>query len=181
MCPRKELAPENPHGALRATHSGEFPFIFECHGHRDGQGRVLLVKAHFQAVEVLLDNRKSLAREHGAPPGVIEAATVELATETVGTADYKRKVEEVAGLDEGKVIVKQKGIRGLSLRKTRTIHLGDGRDKVEITTDVYPPTFEILKVSPGTDPESLPPLPQDKRTAENEAAPSIEGKPGTAR
>ncbi len=108
-------------------------------------------------------------------------AKVELATETVGTADYKRKVEEVAGLDEGKVIVKQKGIRGLSLRKTRTIHLGDGRDKVEITTDVYPPTFEILKVSPGTDPESLPPLPQDKRTAENEAAPSIEGKPGTAR
>ncbi|MEO7327826.1 MAG: VanW family protein [Minicystis sp.] len=110
--------------------------------------------------------------------GKSQPAKVELATETVGTADYKRKLEEVAGLDEGKVIVKQKGIRGLSLRKTRTIHLHDGREKVEITTDVYPPTFEILKVSPGTDPESLPPLPQDKRTAENEAAPSVEGKPG---
>jgi vancomycin resistance protein YoaR len=105
-------------------------------------------------------------------------ARVELETATVGTADYKRKVEEVAGLDEGKVIVKQKGIRGLSVRKTRTIHLADGREKVEVTTDVYPPTFEILRVSPGTDPESLPPLPQDKRTAENEAAPSAEPKPG---
>lgn len=109
--------------------------------------------------------------------GKSKPATVELETATVGTADYKRKLEEVAGLGEGQVVVKQKGIRGLSLRKTRTIHLRDGGERVEITTDVYPPTFEILKVAPGTDPESLPPLPQDGRTAENTAAPAAENKP----
>ncbi|MFO0755323.1 MAG: VanW family protein [Byssovorax sp.] len=93
--------------------------------------------------------------------GKLKPAEVELETATVGTADYKRKLEEVPGLEEGKVIVKQKGIRGLSLKKTRTIRLRDGQKKIEVTTDVYPPTFEILKVAPGTDPESLPPLPQD--------------------
>jgi vancomycin resistance protein YoaR len=86
-------------------------------------------------------------------------AKVEYDTVTVGTAAFKRKVEEDAGVKEGAVVVKQKGIRGVSVRKTRTIHLALGRERVEVSTDVYPPTFEILKVAPGTDPDSLPPLP----------------------
>jgi vancomycin resistance protein YoaR len=97
-------------------------------------------------------------------------ATVTYATETVGTADYKRKVEELATLAEGKAKLKQKGIRGISIRKTRTIHLVDGADRVEVTTDTYPPTFEIYQVGPGTDvDEVLPPLP-DSATAANDAA-----------
>lgn len=100
-------------------------------------------------------------------------ATVDYATVTVGTAAFKRKIEEDAGVKEGSVVVKQKGIRGVSVRKTRTIHLAMGRDRVEVSTDVYPPTFEILKVAPGTDPDSLPPLPgaEDKTAAEAPAGP----------
>jgi hypothetical protein len=72
---------------------------------------------------------------------------------------------------EGAVVVKQKGIRGVSVRKTRTIHLAMGKDRVEVSTDVYPPTFEILKVAPGTDPDSLPPLPgPDEKPADGAPA-----------
>jgi vancomycin resistance protein YoaR len=87
-------------------------------------------------------------------------ATVSLDTATVGTADYKRKIEEVSALPEGKVVLKQHGIRGISIKKTRTIHLADGHERVEVTTDTYPPTLEIYQVGPGVDPEALPPLPE---------------------
>ncbi len=87
------------------------------------------------------------------------ADTVEWSTATVGTAAYKRKVEESAFLTEGHVVLKQKGIRGYSIRKTRIVHSLDGQARVEEKTDVYPPTFEILVVPQGTDPLSLPPLP----------------------
>jgi vancomycin resistance protein YoaR len=104
--------------------------------------------------------------------GARRPATVSYDTATVGTADYKRKVEEVAGLPEGKAVLKQHGIRGISIKKTRIIHLADGRDRVEVSTDIYPPTFEIYQVAPGTDVEAvLPPLP-DPRTATNEAVPA---------
>jgi vancomycin resistance protein YoaR len=98
-------------------------------------------------------------------------AKVDYDTVTVGTASFKRKIEEDAGVKEGAVVVKQKGIRGVSVRKTRTIHLAMGRDRVEVSTDVYPPTFEILKVAPGTDPDSLPPLPgPDEKSADGAPA-----------
>lgn len=102
-------------------------------------------------------------------------ATVSFDTATVGVADYKRKIEEIAGMPEGKVRLKQKGIRGYSIKKTRTIHLAAGGDRIEVTTDTYPPTFEIYQVAPGTDVDAvLPPLP-DGRTAANDgaAAPQI--------
>jgi vancomycin resistance protein YoaR len=97
-------------------------------------------------------------------------ALVELLTATIGTADYKRKIEEDGGVKDGQMVLKQKGIRGVSVRKTRTIHLPGGNDRVEVSTDVYPPTFEIWRVGHGFDVESLPPLPQDKRAAEGEAS-----------
>jgi vancomycin resistance protein YoaR len=104
--------------------------------------------------------------------GTKRPATVSLDTATVGTADYKRKIEETSALAEGAVRLKQRGIRGYSIKKTRTIHLADGRERVEVTTDTYPPTFEIYQVGPGTDVESaLPPLPDD-RTAANDRSPS---------
>jgi vancomycin resistance protein YoaR len=100
--------------------------------------------------------------------GARRPATVTFDTETLGTADYKRRIEESAALPEGKVVLKQHGIRGYSIKKTRTIHLvAEGRERVEVTTDTYPPTFEIYQVAPGTDVEAaLPPLP-DGGTAVN--------------
>ena len=112
--------------------------------------------------------------------GARRPVTVTYATETVGTADYKRKVEELATLAEGAVKLKQKGIRGVSVRKTRTIHLlSGGADRVEVTTDTYPPTFEIYQVGPGTDVDTvLPPLPEGA-TAANDA-PADPAKPTVA-
>jgi len=86
-------------------------------------------------------------------------ATVSFETATVGVSPFKRKVEEAPALPEGKTILKQKGIRGLSLRKTRVLRLAGGKERTEVTTDVYPPTFEIWRVAPGTELDVLPPLP----------------------
>lgn len=91
-------------------------------------------------------------------------ASVDLATDTVGVAAFKRKVEEVSWLPAGEVKLKQKGIRGLSIRKTRRIHLRDGTERVEVTTDVYPPTFEIYLVPPGTDVDAALPAPAAQQT-----------------
>jgi vancomycin resistance protein YoaR len=103
-------------------------------------------------------------------------ANVTFATETLGVSEFKRKVEEKHGLPEGKFVLKQKGIKGYSIRKTRVIQLRDGRERVEVTTDTYPPTFEIYLVPPGTDPSLLPPgpdagAPADGRTASFDARP----------
>lgn len=87
--------------------------------------------------------------------------TVEWTTATIGVSPYKRKIEENASLAEGKTVVKQKGIRGYRIRKTRIIHPSHGEARIEEKTDVYPPTFEIFMVHPGTDPSTLPPLPEE--------------------
>lgn len=82
--------------------------------------------------------------------------------EVVGTQRYKRKVQEAAWLGEGRVVRKQRGIRGYTVRKVRLIRDRDGRQREEETRDVYPPTVEIFLVPPGTDPErDLPPLPHE--------------------
>lgn len=90
-------------------------------------------------------------------------AEVQLSTETIGVAAFKRKIEEAAWLDSGEIKLKQRGIRGISIRKTRRIHLSAGagaRERVEVTTDVYPPTLEIYVVPPGADLDALlPPAP----------------------
>jgi vancomycin resistance protein YoaR len=91
--------------------------------------------------------------------GKEQPATVTLALETVGRRDFDRKVEEVAGLSEGQFKLKQRGIRGVSVKKIRTIRLQNGTARTEVTTDTYPPTFEIWQVGPNTKPDDvLPPL-----------------------
>jgi vancomycin resistance protein YoaR len=87
-------------------------------------------------------------------------AKVELASATLSVSPYKRQIRETSWLAAGRVVVKQKGIRGITIRKFRRIHLLDGSDKREETLDQYPPTDEIFLVPPGTDPATdLPPLP----------------------
>ncbi|MCU0691693.1 MAG: VanW family protein [Polyangiaceae bacterium] len=80
--------------------------------------------------------------------------------DVVRTSDYRRQVREAGWLPEGRVVRKQKGIRGYVVRRTRAIRTADGTLRNEITTDTYPPTMEILLVPPGTNPDTdLPPLP----------------------
>ena len=90
--------------------------------------------------------------------GKEQRAEVTLATETKGILKYSRKLE-TARLPEGEFRIKQKGKRGMSLRKIKTTKvLATGEVKVEETTDVYPPTQEIYLVAPGVSPDALPPL-----------------------
>jgi vancomycin resistance protein YoaR len=53
-------------------------------------------------------------------------ATVTLQRDTLAVIGFKRKVTESNWLEPGKVVQKQKGIRGYRIRKTRIIALGDG-------------------------------------------------------
>ena len=94
--------------------------------------------------------------------GKEKPVSVELATAPLGRTPYKREVREVGWLAEGKVVCKQKGVAGMRIRKIRRIHLANGNERVEETTDVYPATSEIFLVPPGTDvTTALPPLPSE--------------------
>ncbi len=81
--------------------------------------------------------------------------------EIVETIPYKRKIEEDPTLSGKKVVVKQHGIRGYKVKRTRILTYPDGTKKKEETTDTYPPTIEIYKVPVGFDVALLPPLPED--------------------
>ncbi len=90
--------------------------------------------------------------------GKEQRAEVTLATETKGILKYSRKLEK-ARLPDGEFRIKQRGKRGMSLRKIKTTKvLATGEVKVEETTDTYPPTQEIYLVAPGVTPDALPPL-----------------------
>lgn len=88
--------------------------------------------------------------------------TVAFDAATVGVKSYKRKVRVSHWLEEGRIIRKQGGRKGVTIKKVRTLRYVDGTERLEETLDHYPPTTEIYYVPPGTDVESeLPPLPQD--------------------
>jgi vancomycin resistance protein YoaR len=87
---------------------------------------------------------------------------VTFAREVEGTKAYPRKVEEDPRLSGNVVRVKQHGIKGYRVKRTRTVTFEDGRKKVESNVDTYPPTTEIYAVPPGFDETKLPPLPTDE-------------------
>jgi vancomycin resistance protein YoaR len=90
-----------------------------------------------------------------------QPAAVDLRTATVAVTPYKRQVRETSWLEEGKVVRKQGGRRGVTIEKVRTMRYGDGSVRVETTRDVYPPTQEIFYVPRGADRAALlPPLPE---------------------
>jgi vancomycin resistance protein YoaR len=94
--------------------------------------------------------------------GAERPAEVETRSARVGVRPFTRKIRETALLGEGRFVQKQKGLRGIVLRKQRHIRLRAGGERLEETTDVYPPTAEIFLVGPGVDPaRDLPPLAPD--------------------
>jgi vancomycin resistance protein YoaR len=85
-------------------------------------------------------------------------AAVELATQTAGILKYSRKLEKAA-LPEGEFRLKQKGKRGMVIKRIKTVTLAStGQTLVEESTDTYPAQQEIYLVGPKTDAETLPPL-----------------------
>jgi vancomycin resistance protein YoaR len=110
--------------------------------------------------------------------GRVKAVTVDFTTDTVASATYKRKIEEISWFPEGKVVLKQKGITGHTIKKTRVMRFLSGDTKTEVTTDVYPATFEIYQVGPGTDLSTLPPPPDEDGAPPAPAASTPASPPG---
>ncbi len=77
----------------------------------------------------------------------------------LGTFPFTRKVVEDGYVTEPKI--KQKGIKGVEIRRERVLAYVNGQRRVELSTDMYPPTTEIYRVPPGYDPETLPPVGED--------------------
>lgn len=97
---------------------------------------------------------------------------VTFAREVLDTKAWPRKVEEDPRLSGNVVRVKQHGIKGFRVKRTRTVTFEDGRKKIESNIDTYPPTTEIYAVPPGFDESKLPPLPTDE-DADATAKPAV--------
>lgn len=91
--------------------------------------------------------------------GKMRPVHVGFGREVLSTLPYKRKIEEDATLFGKKVVVKQHGIKGYKIKRTRLFTYPDGTRKKEEVEDTYPPTTEIYKVPVGFDVALLPPLP----------------------
>ncbi len=95
--------------------------------------------------------------------------TVGFGRELVETIPYGRKVIEEPDLSGRKVRIKQHGIRGYKIKRSRVLTYKTGEQRTEKTTDTYPATNEIYAVPPGFDETWLPPLPEEKS---DDAAPA---------
>jgi vancomycin resistance protein YoaR len=94
--------------------------------------------------------------------GKSKPVNVVFGRDVVDILPYTRRIDEESWVAAGKAIKKQGGIRGYRVRRSRTIqYASGGQSKTEITYDFYPATTEIYLVAPGTDPNDLPPLPDD--------------------
>lgn len=91
--------------------------------------------------------------------GKMRPVDVAFGRELVATIAYKRKIVEEPTLSGKTVLVKQHGIKGYRIKRSRLLKYPDGTSKKEEATDFYPPTTEIYHVPVGFDVALLPPLP----------------------
>ncbi len=84
---------------------------------------------------------------------------VSFGRDLVSTIPFQRKVLEEPSLVGKKVVIRQHGIKGFRIRRSRLMKYPDGTSKRENTTDFYPPTVEIYRVPVGFDVALLPVLP----------------------
>lgn len=91
--------------------------------------------------------------------GKMKPARVGFKREVLETIPYKRKIVEDDELSGKKVLVKQHGIKGYKIKRTRVFTYPDGTSKKEEVEDRYPATTEIYHVPVGFDVALLPPLP----------------------
>ena len=94
--------------------------------------------------------------------GANKPAKVSFARDLVAAYAYARKVTFESKLRGSKrVVLRQHGIRGYKIKRTRTLLFKDGSRKKEENSDLYPATTEIYEVPPDFDVTLLPPLPAD--------------------
>ena len=107
--------------------------------------------------------------------GKMRPVDVSFGRELVATISYKRKIVEEPSLAGKKVLVKQHGIKGYRIKRSRILKYPDGTSKKEEATDFYPPTTEIYHVPVGFDVALLPALPAGEGEDE-----SLGGNPSPA-
>lgn len=91
--------------------------------------------------------------------GKMRPVEVSFGRELVSTIAYKRKIVEEPSLTGKKVLVKQHGIKGYRIKRSRLLKYPDGTSKKEEANDFYPATTEIYHVPVGFDVAQLPALP----------------------
>ena len=89
-------------------------------------------------------------------------SNVTYAYKVLYTMSFERKVVIDPAMTSPKRT--QKGIRGIDIRRTRTLTFPDGTHRDETSLDVYPPTMEVWHLPNGVDPAQLPGLGQDMPT-----------------
>jgi len=113
--------------------------------------------------------------------GASKPAKVTFQRELVAKYAYPRKVTFEPKLRaSSRVVLKQHGIRGYKIKRTRTLVYADGKRKKEENTDLYPATTEIYEVPPDFDVELLPPLPADNVDEGEGETPSAPAEPAPA-
>jgi vancomycin resistance protein YoaR len=102
--------------------------------------------------------------------GPEKPARVSFERELVDTFPYKRKVVVNPKLRASKtVVMKQHGIQGYKIKRTRVVVFKDGTRRKATNTDLYPSTTEIYEVPPGFDETLLPPLPDTDEDDDGDA------------
>ena len=114
--------------------------------------------------------------------GAKKPAKVSFVREIVSAFAYPRKVSFESKLRYSKrVVLRQHGIRGYKIKRTRTLVFADGTRKKEENTDLYPATAEIYEVPPDFDVDLLPALPADNIDESLGDEPAAETKPDPAK
>lgn len=93
-------------------------------------------------------------------------ARVEYAYGVGQTEGFVRRVQVKPGLQPGKRVLHQKGIRGFDVTSVVKIHYLDGREDQRTYFSGYRPAPEIYWVAPGYDVSELPPLPEHAKGVE---------------
>ena len=89
------------------------------------------------------------------------AKRISVRRKTLEVIPYERQVEVKRYFEPDRVKLKQKGVPGYRVLKTRSILMADGAVRSDQSTDYYPPTPELYFVGQDVDAEQdLPPLPQ---------------------
>lgn len=83
---------------------------------------------------------------------------------------YLRRITEKPFLPTGKMMMKQKGTRGMDVHSSFVIRYKDGRTEHRTFYSGYKATPEVFWVAPGFDRGSLPDLPEHARGVEGEVS-----------
>jgi hypothetical protein len=94
-------------------------------------------------------------------------AKVEYRYGVARTEEFVRRILVKPWFEPGRVVRKQKGIRGFSVVSMVETDFGDGRVDKRSYYSEYRPTPEIFWVAPGTDAQTLPDLPPGAKGLED--------------